>query len=74
MSQHPAYRKIIQLGAETIPLILRELKRQPDHWFPALSEITGFNPVSPYAEGKIGLMSDAWIRWGKGKGYLGDVD
>ena len=28
-----------------IPLILAELKREPDHWFKSLREITGENPV-----------------------------
>jgi purine-nucleoside phosphorylase len=31
MSMHPAYQRIIGMGQPVIPLIMRELKREPDH-------------------------------------------
>lgn len=43
--QHPAYQQIIALGPAAVPLLLRELEREPDHWFWALAAITGENPV-----------------------------
>ena len=53
MTAHPAYRQIIGLGEQAIPLILEELDRQPDHWFPALHELTGTSPVPAESRGNI---------------------
>ncbi len=41
MAEHPAYQEIISLGEAVVPLLLRELAREPDHWFSALKAITG---------------------------------
>ena len=38
---HPAYQRIIGMGWVVVPLLLRELQRQPDHWLWALQAITG---------------------------------
>src|SRR5256885_1317850 len=42
---HPAYQRIIGMGWAAVPLLLRELQRQPDHWFWALHAITGEEPA-----------------------------
>lgn len=68
MVTHPAYQEIIGLGREAIPLLLRELQREPDHWFWALKAITGVDPVPPEARGKIQEMARAWLRWGREHG------
>jgi hypothetical protein len=68
--QHPAYREIIALGPAVVPLLLRELERRPDHWFAALRSLTGADPVAPADRGHLGRMAEAWIRWGKERGYL----
>lgn len=65
----PAYQRIIGMGAPAIPLLLAELKSAPDHWFWALSAITGEDPVLPHQRGKLNLMAAAWIEWGKRHGY-----
>ena len=67
--RHPAYREIIALGAEAVPLIIAELLRRPDHWFAALEEITGENPVTPSDRKQVSNAADAWMRWGASKGY-----
>jgi hypothetical protein len=36
MAKHPAYREIIAMGKPALPLLLAELKRDPDFWFAAL--------------------------------------
>ncbi|MBD2355867.1 hypothetical protein H6G41_14780 [Tolypothrix sp. FACHB-123] len=69
ISMHPAYQRIIGMGQPVVPLILRELERQPDHWFWALNAITGANPVKPEQRGRIKQMAQAWIDWGKTNGY-----
>jgi hypothetical protein len=66
---HPTYQQIIGMGQPVIPLIFRELEREPDHWFWALQSITGENPVSVDRRGDIVSMASAWLEWGKAHGY-----
>jgi len=61
----PEYQEIIGLGMPAVPLILRELISELDHWFWALSVITRENPVSREAEGNLEAMRDAWLEWGR---------
>src|SRR5947209_7891445 len=51
MATHPAYQQLIGMGKEALPLILDELRREPDHWFWALKAITGEDPVPPADRG-----------------------
>jgi hypothetical protein len=67
--RHPAYQAIIALGRPAVPLLLRELAREPDHWFGALKAITGDDPVPPRSRGKLHEMTAAWLAWGKTHGY-----
>ena len=64
------YQSIIGMGEPAIPLLLEELRREPDQWFWALEAITLENPVPPEAKGRLDLMAQAWIEWGQQKGYL----
>lgn len=70
IAMHPAYQQIIGMGFIAIPLILSELKNKPGHWFWALKSITGEDPVQPKERGKIKQMTEAWLRWGKERGYI----
>jgi hypothetical protein len=70
MAKHPAYRAIIQMGRAVVPLLLAQLKRDPDFWFAALREITGENPVPARSAGKLKEMARAWLDWGQAKGYI----
>ena len=65
---HPAYRRIISMGRPVLPLLLQELQREPNHWFTALSAITGENPVPEEARGRIGRMAQHWIDWAVERG------
>jgi hypothetical protein len=67
--QHPAYREIISLGQEVVPLMLRDLEHGPDHWFAALRTLTGADPVAPEDRGRMERMAAAWVRWGREHGY-----
>ena len=69
MAIHPAYQKIIGMGPAAVPLLLRELEQKPDHWFWALGAITGEDPVKPEERGRIKLMAQAWLKWGRERGY-----
>jgi hypothetical protein len=66
---HPAYQQIIGIGPAAVPLLLRELERDVDHWFWALKAITGVDPVPPASRGKVREMAAAWLRWGRDQGY-----
>lgn len=66
---HPAYRKIIAMGEGALPLIFADLRREPDHWFNALREITGANPVPAADRGRLEAMRDHWLRWAEENGY-----
>jgi hypothetical protein len=70
MAAHPAYRAIVGLGKPAVPLLLAELERQPDHWFIALHELTGANPVPESARGRVAVMAAAWVQWGKEHGLI----
>ncbi len=69
MVNHPAYQEIIALGQDVLPSILRDLAKQPDHWFAALRAITGAQPVPPEDRGRVERMAEAWLRWAKEHGY-----
>ena len=66
---HPAYQQIIGMGPAAIPWLLAELEREPDHWFWALKSITMVDPVSADERGDIHKMAQAWLKWGKDRGY-----
>ncbi len=66
---HPAFQEIIGLGEAVVPLMLRDLERQPHQWVWALPRITGTNPVPAEDAGNIRKMSEAWVRWGKAQGH-----
>jgi hypothetical protein len=60
----PPYQRIIGMGISVVPLILEELRREPDQWFWGLEAITEENPVPPEAAGNVRAMARAWIQWG----------
>jgi hypothetical protein len=70
MALHPAYREIVHLGKSAVPLLLAELERQPDHWFLALYELTGVDPVPKESRGRLNEMASAWLRWGREHGIV----
>lgn len=64
------YQRIIGMGLPAVPLILRELQREPDHWFWALRAITGADPVDAEDKGNLDKMTQAWLKWGQDNGFL----
>ncbi len=67
---HPSYQRIIGLGSQVVPLLLLSLKHEPDHWFPALSALTGANPVPLADQGNVCKMAEAWLLWGRERGIV----
>lgn len=70
MVEHPAYQRIIEMGQGAVPLILEELEREVDHWFPALRQLTGASPVPEESKGNLAEMRDAWLGWGRDEDYV----
>ncbi len=66
----PSYLKIIGMGPPAIPLILNEMRRQPDQWFVALNALTDADPVLPEHRGNGREMINDWLDWGRANGYL----
>ena len=72
---HPAYLRIIALGREVLPLILKDLRQSGGHWFVALRAIAREDPVPPEHRSLPRLMREDWLRWGVAKGLLdGELD
>ena len=67
---HPAYQEIIEMGEAVLPLILEDLRDGGGHWYRALREITGENPVPAEDRGWSKKMRRAWVEWGVTRGYL----
>ncbi len=65
----PAYQKIIGMGPDVVPLLLRELDTNLDNWFWALMAITEQNPAPAEARGDGAAMARAWLDWGREQGY-----
>jgi hypothetical protein len=62
------YLEIIGLGQPALPLLLRELRERPAHWFLALSSIARTNPVR--AGASFDQAVDDWLAWGREQGLI----
>jgi hypothetical protein len=71
-AMHPAYQRLIGMGWMAVPLMLRELRSQPDHWLWALRAITGEEPAADGAT--LPEAAAAWLRWGRERGLLADAE
>jgi hypothetical protein len=69
MALNSAYQQIISMGQAVLPLIFKELEQEPDHWFWALTSITGEDPVPSEDRGRVPRMANAWLQWGEAHGY-----
>jgi hypothetical protein len=70
ISMHPDYQKIIALGPNVIPLILRQLKQQPGHWFWALDMLTQGKAVLRKEPKNPSEAARLWLEWGEREGHL----
>jgi hypothetical protein len=70
LRSHPAFQEILGMGEAVVPLMLRDLEERPRLWGWALPHITGTDPVPASDRGNIAKMSEAWLRWGRGKTLL----
>ena len=68
-TDHPADQEIVGMGAEAIPLLLRELQEHGSHWFAALHVIGGENPIPPEHPGRLSEMTEGRLEWGRQRSY-----
>jgi hypothetical protein len=66
--ENPAYKAILEMKSPAIPLILNELKRNPDRWFSALEKLTGANPAKDAVNFYEAV--DQWVAWGIANEYI----
>lgn len=67
---HPAYLEIVGMGQEALPLIFEDLRKGPEHWAPALTAITGVQPITAAQAGDMQAIADAWLAWARIHNYL----
>ena len=60
---HPAYRALLEMGPEILPLAIEELRTPARRWFYLLRDLTGESPVPPQAAGDVPAMAEAWVVW-----------
>ena len=58
------YQQIIAMGQAVVPLMLRSMAREHQHWFHALCYFTGENPVLKEHAGYIPAMVEDWLKLG----------
>ena len=63
ITNNSAYRSIIGLGTEVIPLIIKDLEINENHWFSALEALTGENPIKKEHRGIVKFMKNDWLDW-----------
>ena len=68
---HPGYQRIMAMGKEGIPLVLKELQKNQGHWFYALRFMAG-EQGKGVAEGLTDFESAkaAWLEWGYQNNHL----
>ena len=66
--KHEAYKAILAMKKQAIPLILEELKRDPDRWFDALEHLTAEDPAAN--ADTFYEAVDKWIAWGVAHEYI----
>jgi hypothetical protein len=65
-AMHRAYQHIIGMGRPAVPLILAELRREPDYWFWALTAITSEDPARN--ESTLAGARARWLEWADQRG------
>lgn len=68
MLSHASYRRIMGMGREVLPFLLKELSERPDHWLVALNAISGEDPAPNGCSFDEAVK--AWLTWGRQRGYL----
>lgn len=73
MAACDAYKKIIGMGPDAIPLIIAQMRSEsgkPDQWFWALQVLAGVDPVADEDRGDYVKMSQSWMDWAEKEGHV----
>jgi hypothetical protein len=70
MVLHDSYQKIIAMGPDVVPYLLRDLEQNRRSWFWALRYLTNANPVPPEDQGNLDKMIAAWLAWARREGRI----
>ena len=62
-TNHKDYLKIIEMGQNVLPFILRSLSEDADHWFVALKKISKEDPIPAGATFTDSVRG--WLKWGE---------
>jgi len=65
---HPAYVRIMAMGKEGLPLVLKEMQETQDNWFYALKFMAGEDAaagIKDFDDAKV-----AWVSWGYKHNYI----
>jgi len=65
---HPSYLEILTMGRAAIPLILEEMRANPNLWFWALRILTGDDAAKGL--NSVAEACDAWLDWGRKRGHV----
>ena len=68
MFAHPAYQRIMAMGKEGIPLVLREMQKSQDSWFYALKFMAGEDVAAGIKN--FDDAKSAWLEWGYKHNYI----
>ena len=63
--KHWAYQELMEIGAEVVPYVMKDMIQNGAHWFHLLREVTGITPIG-YATARPGVVDDfkkAWLEW-----------
>jgi len=63
-----AYQRIIGLGPQVVPHILKDLDETQDHWFWALMAIVGEDKAA--GQTSVGAAVEALLSWGRSAGIF----
>lgn len=61
-------KSIMAMGDVVVPLILKDLRDSPKHWFFALRVLTGADPIKKRDAGNLENMRKAWLNWAAKEG------
>ena len=70
ITNNDTYLKIISMGEPVIPLILQDLQERGGYWYRALRILSDEDPAPPESRGEVPKMKEAWLRWGRDRGYI----
>ena len=71
IDKHPAAAIIAEMGETAVPMVLSELTSHTHHWYGILQRLTGAQPVPLEHAGRMDLLRQDWLDWGRENGYIG---